>query len=153
MAIGALFAWTGYFIFSKRARQEIAPFAYLTAMMLVAVVVVTPVALLSGQRLDPGGIDAWAWIIGLAVGSGGVGHLLLNWAHDHVELAVMSLLTLAVPVFATASAAIFVDEPLSFLQGVGMAIVLSALTVVVLQTTRDAGPRPQPALLEAELAE
>ncbi|HEV3226708.1 MAG TPA: hypothetical protein VGZ52_07730 [Acidimicrobiales bacterium] len=52
-------------------------------MMLVAVVAVAPIALLSGQRLDPGGLDAWGWIVVLAIGSGGVGHLLVNWAHDH----------------------------------------------------------------------
>jgi drug/metabolite transporter (DMT)-like permease len=152
MAVGALFAWTAYFVFSKRVRQDIAPFTYLTAMMLVAVVAVTPFALLSGQRLDPGGIDAWAWIVGLAVGSGGIGHLLVNWAHEHVDLSVMSLLTLAIPVFASGSAAIFLSEPLALVQVLGMAIVLGALAVVVITTTRDAGTLPEPVLVEPELS-
>lgn len=152
MAIGALFAWTAYFIFSKKVRREVAPFEYLTAMMLVAVAVITPIALLSGQRLDPGGVDAWAWIAALAVGSGGVGHLLINWAHDHVELSVMSLLTLAVPVFAVISAAIFLSEGMTWLQVLGMAIVLASLGIVAVGTTRDVAPTVpvEPALAEAE---
>jgi drug/metabolite transporter (DMT)-like permease len=136
LAVGALFAWTGYFIASKRVRQQLPPFEYLTAMLVVATMAIAPVALLSGQRLDPGGAGQWAWIALLAIGSGGVGHLLLNWAHEHVELSVMSLLTLAVPVVAVISAAIFLDEPFGSVQMIGMAVVLAALGVVVRQTTR-----------------
>ena len=72
----------------------------------------------------------------MAVGSGGVGHLLINWAHDHVELTVMSLLTLAVPVFAVASAAIFLDEGVTWVQVFGMLIVIGALSVVAVRAAR-----------------
>jgi drug/metabolite transporter (DMT)-like permease len=142
MAVAALFAWTAYFIVSKRVRKDIAPFEYLTAMMIVATLAIAPVALLSGQRLDPGGLDAWLWIAALAVGSGGVGHLLLNWAHDHVEIAVMSLLTLAVPVFAVASAAVFLSEGITALQAAGMVVVMAAIGVVAVRTARDDTEEP-----------
>ena len=137
LAFGALFAWTIYFIVSKRVRRELAPFEYLTAMMVVAAVAVTPVALLVGGRLNPGGLDSWAWIGLLAIGSGGIGHLIINWAHDHVDLTVMSLLTLAVPVFAVVSAAVFLDEGVTWVQVLGMAIVLGALGVVAVQSVRE----------------
>ena len=141
MAIGSLFAWTGYFVASKQARRTLPPFDYLTAMLVVATVVVAPVALLSGQRLDPGSLGDWGWIVALAVGSGGVGHLLVNWAHEHVDLTVMSLLTLAVPVVAVISAAVFLNEPFGAVQAVGMAIVLLALTVVARQSAHENGGR------------
>ena len=76
------------------------------------------------------------------IGSGGVGHLLVNWAHEHIDLSVMSLLTLAVPVVAVISAAVFLDESIVWQQVVGMAVVLVALGVVALQTTR-AAPAPE----------
>jgi drug/metabolite transporter (DMT)-like permease len=104
-------------------------------MTLVAAVAVTPVALLSGQRLNPGDAGDWARIAALAVGSGGLGHLLISWAHDHVELSAMSLLTLAVPVVATVSAALFLDERIVALQVIGMMIVVCALGAVVLRET------------------
>ena len=138
LAVAALFAWTGYFIASRRVRLQLSPFEYLSAMLVVATVALAPVALLSGARLDPGGADAWGWIALLAIGSGGVGHLLVNWAHNHVDLSVMSLLTLAIPVFAVASAAIFQDEAITWVQVIGMAVVLGALGVVALQSARTA---------------
>jgi len=135
LAFGALLAWTGYFVASKQVRRQLKSFEYLTGMVIVATVAVAPIALLSGQRLEPGGLDGWAWITLLAVGSGGFGHLLINWAHDHIDLSVMSLLTLAVPVVAVISAAIFLDEEIVFTQVAGMAIVVLALGVVVLRST------------------
>ena len=140
LAVGALFAWTGYFIASRQARRELGSFEYLAGMIVVATIVVAPLALLSGQRLDPGGVGEWAWIVLLAVGSGGFGHLLLNWAHDHLDLAVMSLLTLAVPVVAVITAAVFLDEPLAWIQVIGMAIVVLALAAVVRRTSVPAEP-------------
>src|SRR5439155_20573108 len=104
-------------------------------MTLVAAVAVTPVTLLSGQRIDPGSAGDWARIAALAVGSGGLGHLLISWAHDHVDLSTMSLLTLAVPVVAAVSAALFLDERIVGLQVLGMAIVVCALGTVVLRET------------------
>ena len=136
LAVGALFAWTLYFIASKQVRRELAPFEYLAAMLIVATVAIAPIALLFGGPLDPGGLHNWAWICLLAIGSGGIGHLLINWAHDHIDLAVMSLLTLAVPVFAVVSAAIFLDEGVTWVQVLGMAIVLGALGVVTVTTAR-----------------
>jgi drug/metabolite transporter (DMT)-like permease len=135
LATGALFAWTWYFVASKQARRDLNALEFLAGMTLVAAVAVTPVALLSGQRLDPGGAGDWAKIAALAIGSGGLGHLLISWAHDHVDLSTMSLLTLAVPVVAAVSAALFLDERIVALQVLGMAIVVCALGTVVLRET------------------
>ena len=135
LAVGALLSWTAYFVASRHTRQVLDSFSYLTGMIVVATVVVAPVALLSGRRLDPGGAGEWAWIALLAIGSGGFGHLLLNWAHDHLDLLVMSLLTLAVPVVAVITAALVLDEPLSIGQVIGMGIVVVALASVVRGTS------------------
>jgi drug/metabolite transporter (DMT)-like permease len=138
LAIAALFAWTAYFVASRQVRKVLSPFEYLSAMLVVATVALAPVAFLSGSRLDPGGLDAWGWIALLAIGSGGFGHLLVNWAHNHIDLTVMSLLTLAIPVFAVVSAAIFVDETITWTQVLGMAVVLGALAFVAIQSSRTA---------------
>ena len=138
LAIGALFAWTGYFVASKQARKDRGALEYLAGLLVVATVLAAPIAVFLGGRFLPEhGID-WAWIAVLAVGSGGFGHLLINWAHDHVDLSVMSILTLAVPVFAATSAALFLDEPIVGAQVVGIAIVFVALAVVVLRTSKEA---------------
>jgi drug/metabolite transporter (DMT)-like permease len=101
------------------------------------------VALVLGGRFLPPHPADWGWIAALAVGSGGVGHLLINWAHDHVDLSVMSVMTLAVPVVAVVSAAVFLDEPILGNQVFGMAIVLVSLGVVVVRTSRAPVPVPE----------
>ena len=150
LALGALFAWTWYFVASKQVRRLLTPFEFLAGMMVVASITVAPLALLTDRRLEPGGLEGWAWITLLALGSGGVGHLLVSWAHDHIDLSVMSLLTLAVPIVAVVSAAIFLGESIVPLQIVGMAIVLVALGVVVLRTNQAAAgalaPEPEDSL-------
>ena len=70
---------------------------------------------------------------------GGFGHLPLNWAHDYLDLAVMSLLTLAVPVVAVITAAVFLDGSRS-IQVIGMAIIVLALAAVVRRTSVPAEP-------------
>jgi drug/metabolite transporter (DMT)-like permease len=137
LATGALFAWTWYFVASRQARRDLSALEFLVGMTLVAAIALTPAAMLSGNRIDPGSVGDWAWIAVLAVGSGGLGHLLISWAHDHIDLSVMSLLTLAVPVVATLSAALFLDEPLVAVQLVGLAVVLGALGLVVLRSVDD----------------
>ena len=58
---------------------------------------------------------------------------------------------IAVPVFAVISAAIFVDESLTWVQIAGMAVVLSSLGVVALRTTRAEPALPvEPVLAEVE---
>ena len=58
-------------------------------------------------------------IADLALLSGTLGHVLLNWAHPHAPAFVVSILLLGVPVLATAGAAVFLGEVPSLLQVVG----------------------------------
>ena len=135
LALGALATWTAYFVASKSARNELGALQYFTGLTVVAAAIVTPFALLTGADLSPGDASDWTAIVVLTLVSGAFGHVLLNWAHPHVPLQIMSLLTLLVPVVATAGAVVFLDEPVDGLQWFGMAVVLAALARVV-QTSR-----------------
>lgn len=137
LAVGALFAWSWYFVASKQARQQLGALEYQTAMTLISAAVATPIALLSGQSLAPGRYDAttWMWLL-LIVAGGAVGHLAMNYAHATVRLTITSLLTLSTPVTSAAGAALFLHEGLSWLQASGMAIVLAALATVITGRTR-----------------
>lgn len=149
LAVGSLFAWTAYFIVSKQARRTLGALEYSAGMTLVAAVVITPVALLSGVSLRVEHLVTWLVIGVLAVGPGGASHLLINWAHPHVTIVRSSLLTLAIPVVASVLAAVFLDEPLTALQVVGGLVVIGALAAVVLGSIRATGelldqPAPTP---------
>ena len=142
----ALFLWAWYFVASKRAREQLDTLEYMTTMLLVATVVVTPVALLAGDLgnpVDDLGDGRWWWILGV-VALPGSGHFLINWAHAHTRLVTTSLITLAMPVISAASAAVFLDQRVSGVQVLGMAVVLAALAVVILgETTAIAGAPPR----------
>ena len=57
----------------------------------------------------------------------------MTWAHLHVSLSLPGLLLLAIPVFSTIRAWIFLDQGVSLLQITGGVLVITALIVV----TRD----------------
>jgi drug/metabolite transporter (DMT)-like permease len=145
-ALLALLSWSGYFIASKRARESLSSLEYLAAFLLVATVLVLPVALVAPGPFDPGA-EGWWVVFVIAVLSGGVGHFLMNFAHPHIPLYLASLLTLAVPVMSTTVAFLFLDESVNALQVAGMAVVLLAVGMVVLRTEQGSNKAD---LLEAE---
>jgi drug/metabolite transporter (DMT)-like permease len=147
-ALAALASWTGYFIASKRARASLSSLEYLAAFLVIATVVVAPVAMVAPGPFDPGA-EGWLIVFVVAVLSGGVGHFLMNFAHPHIPLYLASLLTLAVPVMSTTVALLFLDEPLNGIQVLGMAVVLVAVGLVVLRTERGKAANAA-LLLEAE---
>ncbi len=150
LAIGALVAWTLYFVTTKSARKELDAFAYLTGMSLVAAVAVLPLPLLVEDSLGTTDTSGWLTIAFIALVNGLLGHFLMSYAHGHVSLLTVSLLTLAIPVIAAAAAAVWIDEPLTALQVAGMAVVIAALATVTVLTSRhqSAVLRSQPEQVE-----
>jgi drug/metabolite transporter (DMT)-like permease len=145
-AVGALLAWTAYFVATKEARRHLGAFEYLTGMSIVAAIAVIPLALLFRGSLGGTTAGGWATIVAITVINGLLGHFLMSWAHGHASLLTVSLLTLAIPVVGAATAAVFIDEPVTAVQVIGMIGVVAALALVTLSTARRA-----PALVEADL--
>ena len=146
-AVGALVAWTAYFICSKTARQQLTTFEYLTGMAIVSAFVVIPLPLIFSGSLGGTTLDGWITIVFITVINGLLGHFLMAFAHGHVTLLTVSLLTLGIPVIAAATAAIWIDEPLTAVQIGGMVVVLASLGLVTLSSARRS-----PELVEADLS-
>lgn len=147
LALGAVVAWTAYFVCSKTARQELTALEYLTGMAIVAAVVSLPLPLLFPGTLGATTAHGWLTIVFITLVNGLLGHFLMAYAHGHVTLLTLSLLTLAIPVAAAVSAALFIDETLTGVQVGGMAVVLAALGLVSLSTARRS-----PELVAADVA-
>jgi drug/metabolite transporter (DMT)-like permease len=126
-----LFAFTGYFLASKRFRARVEPWPYVIGMTTVAGIVMLGVALATGQ--DLGSPHGWDWLViaTIAVFPGTLGHVLTNWAHAHASAFVISTLFLGVPVVAAAAAALVLGEPVTVPQVVGAALVLVAIARIV----------------------
>jgi drug/metabolite transporter (DMT)-like permease len=132
-----LFAFTGYFLASKRFRVRVDPWPYVVGMTTVAGVCMLGVALATGQ--DLGSPRGWDWVViaTIAVFPGTLGHVLTNWAHAHASAFVISTLFLGVPVIAAAAAAIALGEPVTVPQVAGGALVLVALARIVRERVVD----------------
>ncbi|MDQ1397851.1 MAG: hypothetical protein QOG64_3110 [Acidimicrobiaceae bacterium] len=137
LAVGALVAWSWYFVASKRARQTLTALEYQAGLGIVAFIVIAPIVLASGDPLGVPDAATWGWIV-VMVGLPGSGHLLMNWAHEYVPLTLTSMLTLTTPVIAALGAALVVHEPLLLVQAVGMGVVLIGLAAVVRRRSRAA---------------
>jgi drug/metabolite transporter (DMT)-like permease len=129
-----LFAFTGYFLYSKRIRAGVGATAYVVGMTTMAGIVVLTASLVTRQNLASPQPGDWPILIFLAVVSGTLGHFLTNWAHRHTSAFVMSMMMLAVPVGSSTGAMIVLDEQLAPVQIAGGAIVLLAIAVVIRST-------------------
>jgi drug/metabolite transporter (DMT)-like permease len=141
LAIGSLVVFTIYFMVSKKVRREVPAIEYMTAVTLVAAVVVTPLAVLSGQSL-PGLRWQDALWLGLFVMGAQGGHLLLAWAHPQVDVSVSSLMILAEPIIAAVAALIFLGESLRPLAVVGGLVVIVSVGAILRRATMEANAPP-----------
>ena len=135
LAVGSLVAWTAYFLASKRARTTVPPVEYMTVVTVTAALVITPITVMAGQPL--GGLRAGdlVWLVLFVVGASG-GHLLLAWAHAHVDVSVSSLLMLAQPVVGALAALLVLGEPITPLTAAGGVVVVGSLAAIVSRAAR-----------------
>lgn len=135
LAVGALFAWSGYWVASKHARRQLPTLEYQAAMMLLASAVLVPIVLLFDQPLATINRDMW-WGVALLVGVSVLSQLMLNWSHASTPLSVSSLMSLAIPVISISAAAVILSEPIFGAQVVGMAFALGPVGVITYRAGR-----------------
>ncbi len=137
LAVGSLLLFTTYFLMSKHARATVPAIEYMTAATITAAVVVTPLALLSGQPLTGLRSADWLWLLLFVIGAQG-GHILLAWAHPQVDVSVSSLFILAEPIVSSVAALVVLGEPLTGLEIAGGLVAVAAVGVIVRRATRTA---------------
>jgi drug/metabolite transporter (DMT)-like permease len=138
LALLTLFAWTFYFVFSKKTRDRIDAVEYTAGTAVVATALAAPVSLLSGQVAEMPDGSAWFWLVVLALGPGFASHILVNWSLNKIPLWLGSTLTLAIPVASALLAWVFLGEQLVLAQVLGILVVTGALTGLVVK------PAPPP---------
>jgi len=130
LAVVALVFFAAYFAFAKAAREHVPALEFQACLWIIGSIVLLPIALVDAGGVDfPSGSN-WLWLIAL-LAVPGTGHMLMNWSHPRVRLAVSSMLTLAVPVLTTTGGVLFLDQPVKGVQVLGIAIVLGALSLVI----------------------
>src|SRR5688572_13293715 len=90
LAVGALFAWTAYFVATKTARRSLSAFEFLTGMAVWAAILVVPLPIIVADSLGTTDARGWITIVYIALVNGLVGHFLMAKAHGHVTLLTIS---------------------------------------------------------------
>lgn len=139
LAVGAMFAWSGYFIASKESRNRMTSTEFTAGTSLWVVLICAPLGFLFGQDMSFPNASNWAWLVAMAIGSGVVGHALMNWSLVRIPLWVGSTFTLFIPVASAILAWIFLDEPVSLVQAIAMGAVIGALAMIVRGQTAKSG--------------
>ena len=134
-ALGALLVFTGYFLLSKRIRQRVPAVEYMTTVTVVAAILMTPVAFVSGTRIGGLRLQDWGWLA-VFVSTAQGGHILLAWAHRQVDATVSSLLLLGEVPLTAVAAFVFLGQPVTWLMAVGGVIALGSLGMIVRRATR-----------------
>ncbi len=135
-AVGALFAWSAYFVLSREARGKVSTQQYTVCVAIYTGLLNLPLAVLFGQDLSWPTANSWMWLSVMAFGSGLGGHTVMNWSLTKVPLWLASVLTLFIPVVASAVAWVWFGEALSVVQIVAMLVVVAALGMVVRNQSR-----------------
>lgn len=131
LAVGAVFAWSGYFIFSKRSKGVLTSQQYTAGTGIWAALICLVVGLVFRQDMSPPTGTDWLLLLGLTIGAGILGHSIMNWSLVRIPLWIGSVLTLLIPVVGAVVAWIFLGEPLSAVQIVAIAVVIGALAAII----------------------
>lgn len=133
LACANVVAFTAYFLFAKRAREQGARTLTLTAASFVAALLVATPAMLveqwvgtpaEGGFLPSAAVFAGVAFLALVPGSG---HLLVNWAHPRVSAALASLVLASIPLLSSVWAHFVFGEPYGVRHVVGMLLVMAAI--------------------------
>lgn len=143
LAVGALFAWSAYFIFARQAKGVITSNEYTVGAALWVAIINAPLALVFSQSMAWPSFDNWFWLLVMAFGSGILGHAAMNWSLQQIPLWLGSTFTLLVPVVSSTAAWLWFGEPITAIQIMAIGVVLAALTGVITGQA-GIGSRPRP---------
>lgn len=138
LSVVALLFFAAYFAFAKAAREHVPALEFQACLWITGTIVLFPIAVIDAGGIDVPSASNWVWLVALLAVPGS-GHMLMNWSHPRVRLAISSMLTLAVPVLTTVGGVLFLDQPVRAVQVIGIAVVLGALSMVIRREAQLAG--------------
>jgi drug/metabolite transporter (DMT)-like permease len=135
-ALASVFSWSAYWFFSRRARRDAPAIEYMASVMIAAALLVAPVAVAFGSGPLVPSAEDWVRIVAVTFVAGVIGHTLVAWSHAHVESWLSALITQCHPVFASVWAAALLNERLTPVVLLGIAVVLASTGAVIVHAAR-----------------
>lgn len=125
---GAIFV-AGYLMIGYRVRARRSLTTYIALVYGVAMVALVLIVLLAGQPMFGYGLDAYGWVLALALGPQIVGHSTLNWALRYLSATFVAIVTLAEPIGSGILAYVLLGEAVGWPTAIGGAMVLAGIYV------------------------
>ena len=142
----AMGLWVLYLFATKRAREGVGTIEYLFCMAAVAALSLVPfVVFFTDHGMSPPD-HGWPWIVALALIPGSLGHGLLAWAQGHVPLSTAGILLQGEPIGAAIAGAIFLNETLGPIQGLGLFVAFLALATLTRASSSEPAVSTEPAV-------
>jgi len=125
---GAIFV-AGYLMIGYRLRARRSLTTYVALVYGVAMVALVSIVLLAGQPMFGYRLDAYGWVLALAIGPQIVGHSTLNWALRYLSVTFVAIVTLAEPIGSGILAYLLLGESIGWSTAIGGAMVLAGIYV------------------------
>jgi len=132
LALAGALTGAGYYVIGRRVRRTVGVWSYASVVYAVAAVCLGLVAALRDAPLTGFGGRDWTVFGALAAGPMLIGHTGMNYALQHYRATTVNVAALGEPVGATILAYFFFHEVPSPWTLAGGAVVLVALTLLVL---------------------
>jgi drug/metabolite transporter (DMT)-like permease len=125
---GAVFV-AGYLMIGYRVRARRSLTTYIALVYCVAMVTLVAIVLIARQPMLGYSVNAYGWVLALALGPQIVGHSTLNWALRYLSATFVAIVTLAEPIGSGILAYVLLDEAITWSIAIGGAMVLVGIYI------------------------
>jgi drug/metabolite transporter (DMT)-like permease len=138
-----LCSWTGYLLFTKRARaQGVDTVTFMACMMPLGLITTVPMAIvLAGDEILSMTRRGWLVAAILAILTGMIAHGCIAFAQQHLPIATITVMQTSQPALAVFFAFLILGEEVRGLQVVGMVLVIVGIAAFTLVSQRAVGTR------------
>ncbi|MEL6891643.1 MAG: DMT family transporter [Actinomycetota bacterium] len=136
--VGVLCVWTSYLLLTKRARARgVDTMTFMACMMPLGLLTAVPMTMLLAAD-EVLSMSGRGWFVAgvLAVLTGMVAHGCIAFAQQHLPLATITVMQTSQPALAVLFAFMILGEEVRPMQVLGMALVISGITLFTLRATR-----------------
>jgi drug/metabolite transporter (DMT)-like permease len=138
-----LCSWTGYLLFTKRARAAgVDTVTFMACMMPLGLITTVPMAIvLAGDEIWTMTARGWLVAAVLAILTGMIAHGCIAFAQQHLPIATITVMQTSQPALAVFFAFLILGEEVRELQVVGMGLVIAGIAAFTLVSQRGPGIR------------
>ena len=119
----------GYLMIGYRVRARRSLTTYIALVYGVAMVTLVIAVLIARQPMFGHSLNAYGWVLALALGPQIVGHSTLNWALRYLSATFVAIVTLAEPIGSGILAYVLLGEAITLSTAIGGAMVLVGIYI------------------------